>query len=280
MEVRNRFAGTSYVAADELVSTDALALVRFGLRAADDPRIIDTVKVIDHVLRVDLPYGPGWRRYNGDGYGEHDDGRPYDGTGVGRVWPLLAGERAHYELAAGRRAEAETAAGGDGGRRQPRQAAPRAGVGRPTDPGARTGAGQAERFGHAAGLGARRAHQAAALAGGRGGVRPAAATGRGATCARSGPHAAGPGGRTGGTPNVPVGRALRLDLLEPALVHWSADGWQTRSDARTRDTGLGIHTAEISTAGLVPGRSIVFTWLDLATETWIGQDYAVAVTET
>ena len=81
--------------------------MRFGLRAADDPRITDTVKVIDHVLRVDLPYGPGWRRYNGDGYGEHDDGAPYDGTGVGRVWPLLAGERAHYELAAGRRAEAE-----------------------------------------------------------------------------------------------------------------------------------------------------------------------------
>ena len=80
------------------------------------------------------------------------------------------------------------------------------------------------------------------------------------------------------TPNVPVGRALRLDLLEPALVHWSTDGWQTRSDVRTQDTGLGIHTAEISTAGLVPGRSIVFTWLDLATETWIGPDYAVAVT--
>ena len=59
-----------------LISTDALALVRFGLRAADDPRMVDTVKVIDHVLRVQLPYGPGWRRYNGDGYGEHDDGGP------------------------------------------------------------------------------------------------------------------------------------------------------------------------------------------------------------
>src|SRR6201999_4177010 len=88
-------------------STDALALVRFGLRAADDPRIVNTVKVIDHVLKVDLPYGPGWRRYNGDGYGEHEDGSAFDGVGVGRVWPLLAGERAHYELAAGRRVDAE-----------------------------------------------------------------------------------------------------------------------------------------------------------------------------
>ena len=31
----------------EIVSPDALAYVRFGLRAADDSRIVDTVKVID-----------------------------------------------------------------------------------------------------------------------------------------------------------------------------------------------------------------------------------------
>ena len=177
VEVRNRFAEASHVAADELISTDALALVRFGLRAADDPRMVDTVKVIDHVLRVDLPYGPGWRRYNGDGYGEHDDGSPYDGTGIGRVWPLLAGERAHYELAAGQPCRGGTAARRDGGRRQPWPAAAGAGVGRPADPGAGARGGQAQRFGDAAGVGACRAHQAAALAGGRRGVRPAAAAG-------------------------------------------------------------------------------------------------------
>ena len=32
---------------DVMVSPDALALVRFGLRAADDPRIVNTVRVID-----------------------------------------------------------------------------------------------------------------------------------------------------------------------------------------------------------------------------------------
>ena len=36
--------------AAQIVSPDALALVRFGLRAADDPRIVDTVKVIDALL--------------------------------------------------------------------------------------------------------------------------------------------------------------------------------------------------------------------------------------
>ena len=92
----------------EIVSPDALALVRFGLRAADDPRIVNTVKVIDAVLKVETPRGPRWHRYNGDAYGEKADGSPFDGKagGIGRAWPLLTGERAHYELAAGRRDEA------------------------------------------------------------------------------------------------------------------------------------------------------------------------------
>jgi glucoamylase len=46
-----------------IVGPDALALVRFGLRAPDDPRIINTITFIDAVLKVDTPYGPAWRRY-------------------------------------------------------------------------------------------------------------------------------------------------------------------------------------------------------------------------
>ena len=44
---------------------------------------------------------PCWRRYNHDGYGQRPDGGPYVQWGQGRSWPLLTGERAHYELAAG-----------------------------------------------------------------------------------------------------------------------------------------------------------------------------------
>lgn len=105
--IKNRPAGLSAEPAVHIVSPDALALIRFGLRAPDDPRIVNTVKVVDALLKVETPYGPAWHRYNDDGYGEHVDGTPFDGTGIGRVWPLLTGERAHYELAAGRRAEAE-----------------------------------------------------------------------------------------------------------------------------------------------------------------------------
>lgn len=88
--------------ARNIVGGDFLHLVRLGIRAANDPVVRDSVEVIDRVLKRDLPQGPGWRRYNHDGYGQKDDGSAFDGTGVGRSWPILTGERGHYELAAGR----------------------------------------------------------------------------------------------------------------------------------------------------------------------------------
>ena len=63
----------------------------------------DSLKVVDLVLKRTLPQGPGWLRYNYDGYGDRPDGGPFLGWGQGRPWPLLTGERAHYELAAGQR---------------------------------------------------------------------------------------------------------------------------------------------------------------------------------
>lgn len=87
--------------AREVIDAGFLELVRYGVRRADDPLMIDSLKVVDHVLKIDTPYGPCWRRYNHDGYGQRKDGGPYEGWGQGRAWPLLGGERAHYELAAG-----------------------------------------------------------------------------------------------------------------------------------------------------------------------------------
>jgi glucoamylase len=76
--------------------------VRYGIRRADDPLIVDSLKVVDSVLKRETPFGPCWRRYNHDGYGQRKDGGPFMGYGQGRAWPILTGERAHYELAAGR----------------------------------------------------------------------------------------------------------------------------------------------------------------------------------
>lgn len=86
----------------DVVSPGFLALVRYGLRAPNDPRILETLKLVDATLRVEMTTGPGWKRSTDDGYGEKADGRPFNTRGIGRCWPLLAGERGHYELAAGR----------------------------------------------------------------------------------------------------------------------------------------------------------------------------------
>ena len=88
--------------AKEIVDAGFLELVRYGIRKPNDPLIVDSLKVVDAVLKVDTPMGPVWHRYNHDGYGQREDGGPYAGWGQGRAWPLLAGERAHLELAAGR----------------------------------------------------------------------------------------------------------------------------------------------------------------------------------
>jgi glucoamylase len=276
VEVRNRFGEASHVAADDLISTDALALVRFGLRAPDDPRIVDTVTVIDRVLRVDLPYGPGWRRYNGDGYGEHDDGSPYDGTGVGRPWPLLAGERAHYELAAGRHEEAQRLlatmeAGASPGGLLPEQVWD----GKPIPerelfPGKPSGSAMPLVWAHAELIKLLRS-----LADGAVFDRPPQPVRRylrEKRAARCRPWR--PEWRTAA---VPAGRVLRLDLPRAGLVRWSSDGWQTQHDARTHETGIGVHTLDLPTDSLTPGQVIGFTWQDLGTGVWLGQDHTVRV---
>lgn len=102
IDVRNRSHGATPAA--QLLGLEFLALVRFGLRRADDPRILDTMRLVDARLRLETPSGPSYHRYEGDGYGEHEDGSAFDGTGIGRLWPLLTGERGHYALAAGQSA--------------------------------------------------------------------------------------------------------------------------------------------------------------------------------
>ncbi|MHB1957423.1 MAG: glycoside hydrolase family 15 protein [Acidobacteriaceae bacterium] len=103
LQLANRGPGEkSNYDAREIIDQGFLELVRYGIRSPHDPLIVDSLKVVDALLKVNTPYGPCWRRYNHDGYGQKHNGGPYEGWGQGRAWPLLTGERAHYELAAGR----------------------------------------------------------------------------------------------------------------------------------------------------------------------------------
>ena len=260
--MRNHEAGTCAISADALVSTDALALVRFGLRAPDDPRILDTVAVIDKVLKVDLPQGPGWRRYNFDGYGEKADGRPFDGVGVGRVWPLLAGERAHYALAAGRRAEAEALLATIEAQTSSGGLIPEQVWDGPPIPsqGARARASRPVRRCRSCG----RMPNTSSCCGRWRTARCSTCRRmrRAATCTASVRPAAVRGARIASVATIPAGRVLRLDFAEPAIVLYTRDDWATQVKAKTKDTGLGLFVAEIATEGMAAGQRVVFTWRD------------------
>jgi glucoamylase len=86
------------IAASNLVAFEFSYLTRLGLRAPDDPVIANTIRVVDHALGVETPSGIVFHRYNEDGYGEHEDGSAFDGSGIGRLWPFLAGERGHLAV--------------------------------------------------------------------------------------------------------------------------------------------------------------------------------------
>jgi len=79
-----------------------LELVRLGIKPASDPLIVDSLKLIDQLIKVETPFGDAWYRYNHDAYGETATGGDYDGrNGVGRLWTLLTGERGEYDVAHG-----------------------------------------------------------------------------------------------------------------------------------------------------------------------------------
>jgi len=93
----------------EVIDAGFLELVRLGLKAPADPVIAESLPVVDATILATTPSGPGWHRYNGDGYGDGaTDGHPWapTGQGTGHPWPVLGGERAEYHLATGDRATA------------------------------------------------------------------------------------------------------------------------------------------------------------------------------
>lgn len=274
--VKNRPPEKSNHPASLLLSPDALALVRFGLRAPDDPRIVDTVKAIDDVLKVDLPQGPVWYRYNEDGYGEHEDGSPFDGTGTGRAWPLLTGERAHYELAAGRPEVAASllrtleACAGEGGL-LPEQVwdvedIPELGLfrGRPTGGAMPLVWAHSEHIKLIRSLNDGRVFDMPPQPVER--YQHRKVTSRFRTwCEHNRLR------------SLPEGKTLRIQVDEPAMVHWSADGWATVRDDMTEPAAFGLHVLDLPTEKLAPGSTIVFTLKWTERDQWQGEDYTVTV---
>jgi len=274
--IKNRPPDESVGPAALMVSLDALAFVRFGLRSPDDPRIVSTVKVVDAVLRVDTPRGPAWHRYQGDGYGEHADGGPFDGTGVGRAWPLLTGERAHYELAAGRTdvaeqlAEGMEALAGESGL-LPEQVWDSADIPeRGLFMGHASGSAMPLVWAHAEYIKLCRS-----LRDGEIFDRPPQTVRRYLVEKVTSRHISWRFNNK--VRAVPPGRTLRVETLAPALVHWSVDGWRAVHDIRTRDTTLGVHVVDLETQGLRIGDRVDLTFYWPEADRWEGTDFVVCV---
>ena len=92
-----------------MIDAGFLELVRLGELPANDPDVLRTLPIVDAEIKSTTPSGPGWHRYNGDGYGDRaSDGRPWapSGQGTGHLWPVLSAERAEHELVSGNTAEA------------------------------------------------------------------------------------------------------------------------------------------------------------------------------
>ena len=275
--IKNRLPGSDGEPAYHIISPDALALVRFGLRAPDDPRILNTLRAIDALLAVELPQGPCWYRYNGDGYGEHKDGSAFDGNGIGRPWPLLAGERAHYALAAGHRDEAEallavlenSPAGQS--RLLPEQVWDAADIpvlelfrGQPT------GSACPLVWAHSEYVKLRRSLRDNKI------FDQCPQTVQRYLIEKHGRQHFG-WRFNNKTRSIPRNQTLRIVLLTPARVHWSIDGWKTAHDTDTRDTGLGIYILNLPTASLPPGGQAMFTFFWPLEDRWEGKDYVVTI---
>jgi glucoamylase len=277
--IKNRSDAEMTLEAGLLVSPDALALVRFGLRAADDPRIVNTVKAIDSLLKRELPAGPYWYRYNEDGYGEQEDGAPFNGAGIGRLWPLLTGERAHFEIAAGRIDEATRLlsaleASASPGGLLPEQIWDEADIperelflGRPS------GSAMPLVWAHAEHIKLLRSLRDGAVF-----DMPPQTVER---YVKGRPAPAPWVWRTNSTiDTVMSGRVLRFEFNEEAIVRWSIDGWATTNDSPAAVTGIGTYIVDLPTVKLATGSTVSFTIFWTEGNIWEGRDFQVEVTST
>ena len=274
LTLANRPPGKQFTfPAKEIVDAGFLELVRYGIRSADNPIIQDSLRVVDAVLKVETPFGPSWRRYNHDGYGQRGDGGSYTQWGIGRAWPLLTGERGHYELAAGR------------------------------DPGPYLRA--LEQFSQGIGLIPEQIWDAPdmpsrhlRLGGPTGAALPllwahaeyvklqrSTADGKVFDLIEAACDRYVSGDRKSQTievwkfnrqvPRVVAGTLLRIQANSPFLFHWTSDEWQHSTDTRSTSTGVGIEFVDLPIPEREGGVRFTFLWLD--DHRWEGKDYTVQI---
>lgn len=226
------------------------------------------------ICQVETPFGPCWHRYNNDGYGQREDGGPFAGWGKGRGWPLLAGERGHFELAAGhdaklfiRALEGFSSATG----RLPEQVWDESD--RPEvymDLGRPTGSAMPLMWAHAEYIKLLRS----------------VADGRVFDLIPQVAERYLPGRNTRRrfevwkhnreVSSVRQGCTLRIQVSTPFRLHWTTDEWHTAKDTPSAGTAVEIDFVDVP----VPADQrapVRFTFFWTNTRTWEGRDYLVKV---
>ncbi|MGB4813128.1 MAG: glycoside hydrolase family 15 protein [Methylophilaceae bacterium] len=260
--------------ADEQIGTDFLQLVRYGLRQPNAPYIIDSIKVVDQLLKTDTPNGPVWHRYNGDGYGEHNDGSPFNGTGRGRGWPLLTGERGHYALQLGEDSlpyiEAMAAMTSSTGL-LPEQVWDWKSIPEyHLEPGKPSGSAMPLVWAHAEFI-----KLCFSRTLGYPVDRPVATWKRYQGVGPQLSHSVW--GPRYHPQHMRSGNQFSLALRASASVHWGINGWKDIKDSNTKDTGLGVHLVELPLSSLKVGETFQFTFYWLEQQAWDGQDYEIQI---
>lgn len=259
--------------AKDIVDAGFLELVRYGIRQAGEQLFEDSLRVVDRTLKVDTPMGPAWRRYNHDGYGQGADGSPYRGWGRGRAWPLLTGERGHYELAAGRdvtpllRAMERFASKGGMLPEQvwdePDRPAWRMRLGRPA------GSAMPLMWAHAEYLKLLRSTHDGAVFDRIPAVAERYLPGKGRKDLEIWKF-------NRRIRSVSAGRRLRIQAAAVFRLRWSKDGWASVTDSEACSSGLGIAYLDLPIPpGFVGELCFTFYWPEAAR--WEGQDFKVAL---
>jgi glucoamylase len=254
------------------IAPEFLELVRYGLRRPKDDRVLRSLQGVDTSLKVSLPAGPSWRRYVGDEYGEHDDGSPWDGSGQGRAWPVLTGERARHFFSMGLpAAELVRTLEGFAGQSLVLPEQLWDGPDMPSR-GLKFGGPN----GSASPLGWAHAEYLELLV----------------TIALAGfPDIVMPARRryTEGPPQdvpfvwthkhqierIAAGRRLRVQLPRPGAVHYTFDNWESHTEVDAIDTTLGVWVAEVPCHKLSPGTE--FSWTAHYMTGWEGRNFDLTV---
>lgn len=275
LTIANRAPGAqSSFPASEIIDAGFLELVRYGVRAADDLTVVDSLRVVDQVLKVETPFGFCFRRYNHDGYGQRDDGTPYNHWGRGRGWPLLCGERGHYELAAGR--DVTSFVHSMEGFAVPTGLLPEQVWDAPDQPAAHmhlgrpTGAAMPLAWAHGEYIKLLRSIRDGQIFD----RVPEVADrylGDRHQCKRiqmwSFAYRA---------QNVRPGETLRVLATAPFRLRWSADEWQSQTDVESAPTALGVQFADIQMSD-APAAPVRFTFFWPEADRWEGEDFEVPI---